>query len=104
MAIGPDTYRIQAAAHGTLTGGSMTAQKAALEEANSYCAQQGRQFVVIGFYDNYRDDGSALALLLNTSGDSYQVDFRCLSPGDPGLLRPTPIPASNIVIQDQRRG
>src|SRR5262245_34309698 len=77
MPIGPDTYRIQTAAGGTLTGGSMVAQKAALDQANEYCAQRGKQFVAIGFYDNNPVGVVAPAgLFVNTSGGNYQVDFR----------------------------
>lgn len=67
MPLGPDTYRIQARAGGMLTGGSMAAQKSALEQANNYCAQQGQQFVAIGLHDNSRgSDGSAASGILTT--------------------------------------
>ena len=78
----------------------MAAQKDALEEGNNYCARQNKQFLAIGTYDGGRE-GGAVGLIANTSG-GYQLDFRCLNRGDPGLLRPTPTPAPNIVIQDQR--
>jgi hypothetical protein len=67
----------------------MLAQKQSMADGNKYCAEQGKQFIVIGTYVDEAQSG-------------YQVDFRCLDKGDPGLVRPTPIPAPNIVIQDQR--
>ncbi len=79
----------------------MGAQKAALEEGNLYCARQGKQFLAIGSYSN--NPGTSLAgLFINIDGRSFQLDFRCLNQGDPGLLRPNPTPAPDIVIQDQR--
>lgn len=99
MQLGPDTYRLQTS-RGLLFGGNMAAQKEALEEGNSYCAQQNKQFLAIGTYNN-NGINSPVSLFVNTSG-GYQLDFRCLNPGDPGLMRPTPTPTPNIVIQDQR--
>ena len=94
MTLGPDTYRIDGS-RGLMAGGSMLAQKEALDEANRYCAQQNKQFMAIGTYD--KGNGGLIA------GGGYQLDFRCLNSDDPGLARPTPTPAPNIVIQDQRR-
>jgi hypothetical protein len=84
-----------------LMGGNMAAEKAALEEANSKCAQQNKQFMAIGTYDRGIPNSSK-SLVANTNG-GYQINFRCLNSGDPGLAPPTPTPAPSIVIQDQRR-
>jgi hypothetical protein len=76
-------------------GGNIAVEKDALDQANRYCAQQNKQFMAIGTYDK---GGAGLI-----TGGGYQLDFRCLNSDDPGLARPTPTPAPNIVIQDQRR-
>jgi hypothetical protein len=96
MSLGPDTYRINAS-RGLIMGGNMAAEKEALEDANRFCAQQNKQFMAIGTYEK-----GNTGLVINASG-GYQLDFRCLNSGDPGLARPTPTLAPNIVIQDQRR-
>jgi hypothetical protein len=83
MSLGPDTYRINAS-RGLIMGGNTAAEKEALDEANRFCAQQNKQFMAIGTYEK----GSA-GLVLNANG-GYQLDFRCLNSGDPGLVRPTP--------------
>jgi hypothetical protein len=83
MSLGPDTYRINAS-RGLIAGGNTAAEKEALDEANRFCAQQNKQFVAIGTYEK----GSA-GIVLNANG-GYQLDFRCLNSGDPGLVRPTP--------------
>jgi hypothetical protein len=82
-------------------GGNIAAEKDALDEANRYCGQQNKQFMAIGTYDK-GGNGAPIGLVFNTGG-GYQLDFRCLNSDDPGLARPTPTPAPNIVIQDQRR-
>jgi len=85
--LGPDTYRVQVSGVVFNGAGTGLAQTQALQDANKYCVDHGKQILVI-----------------NISGDAAnsQVDFRCLQPNDPGLVRPTPAPVPNVVIQDQR--
>ena len=100
MTLGPDTYRITGS-RGVIFGGNTAAEKDALDEGNKFCAQQNKQFMAIGTY-NRGENTAAVGLITNTGG-GYQLDFRCLNSNDPGLARPTPTPAPNIVIQDQRQ-
>jgi hypothetical protein len=71
MQIGPDTYRIVAAAMGA---DEVMSQKRAFGEANQYCSSLGRKMVTT----NTRSGGT----------NGYAVTFRCLNEGDPDLVRP----------------
>jgi predicted naringenin-chalcone synthase len=62
LPLGPDTYRIQVA-RAPILGGGMEAQKAALTQAQEYCAAQQKEFVTIAT-DQPRDT-------------RFEVDFRC---------------------------
>jgi hypothetical protein len=93
LPLGPDTYRIQVGFSPAL-GGSVRAQTSALTQARQYCTKQQRELMVIGTRES-----------LNSTGDAktrYEVDFRCLLPGDPGLVRPRPEPVPDVVIEDRR--
>lgn len=73
---GPNTYTLTKKV-APILGGSMTAQKQALTEANAYCTQQGRQFAPAQM-------GAAPSA--NPYGPTdYTVTFRCLLPTDPAL-------------------
>lgn len=98
MQLGPDTYRV-VASRGMLGGGSVAEQQSAMEQGSAHCAQQNKQFLAIGTYSV----GSGQGGLIAHTGGGYQLDFRCLAANDPGLVRPTPTPIPNIVIEDQRK-
>jgi hypothetical protein len=91
--LGPGTYRIQVGFAPAL-GGSIRAQTDALTQARQYRANQQRELLVIGTQESLNATAAAKT--------RYQVDFRCLRPGDPGLRRPTPEPVPNVVIEDRR--
>ena len=91
LPLGPDTYRVQVA-RSTSVGGGVEAQRVALTQAREYCARQQKKFIVVG---TQKSGG----LNPNTH---FQVDFRCLRPGDPGLGRPTLEPVPDVVIEDRR--
>jgi hypothetical protein len=97
LPLGPDTYRIAVTrCAGLACGGSAAAHRKAIGEAQEYCAKQGKQFLVIGT----NQGGGVYA---GSVSADVQVDFRCLNPGDPGLVRPTLEPVPDVVIQDRRR-
>lgn len=84
---GPNTYTVTER-RAPVLGGSTSAQQAAMTEANTFCAGQGRQFLPV--------DMGTLASISNPYGTTgYSVTFRCLPPGDPELqgshLAPTAI-------------
>src|SRR5262245_33050488 len=83
LPLGPDTYRIAVErCAGLACGGSAGAQRAAITEAQAYCAKQGKQFMVIG-------TNQQRGVYAGSLSASAQIDFRCLVPGDPALARPT---------------
>jgi hypothetical protein len=89
LPVGPDTYRVNAAApHGL--GGYATAGADALKKANEYCQSQGRQIMMV-------TDQNASSLGIGAAA----VTFRCLAPGEPGLQRPNYRPAPNVVIENR---
>jgi hypothetical protein len=83
---GPDTYTVTER-FAPIRGGATTAQQTALTEANSFCAEQGRQFTPL--------DMKELTSANPYGNTSYAVTFRCLLPGDPELkgshLAPTQV-------------
>lgn len=88
LPIGPDTYQISVG-RAPIAGGPTEARRAALTQAQSYCAQQKRELMVIG---------------TNVWGDNrggFDVDFRCLKGGDPGLHRPTLGAVPDVVVKVQ---
>ena len=76
LPIGPDTYQLSVG-RAPVAGGPFEARRVALTRAQEYCAQRGREFLVL----NTNQWGE------NRGG--FDLDFRCLQRGDPDLQRPT---------------
>jgi len=89
LTLGPDTYRVSASQH-NLTGGAPAAEERALQTAQAYCTNMGKQ-----------------VLVTNTSSDfdrplyTFSANFRCLAQGDADLQRPTYRSAPNLVIESR---
>jgi hypothetical protein len=75
--IGPDTYTISTRVP---FGGPASAKGEALQEANSYCTSQGREILL-------QHEQSGECALHGGCGEA-EIEFYCLSPGDPMLKRP----------------
>ena len=93
LSIGPDTYLISVE-RAPILGGRSAARTVALTDAGRFCAEQGKQLMVLStgaFHSGpMRDTG-------------LDVQFRCLREGDPGLSRPTLEPAPSSVIEFRTR-
>lgn len=83
MQLGPETYRIRARAS---MGNVSDSQKMAFAEAKQHCESQQRQMVVVST-ETDNDYGP------------FEVTFRCLTPGDPDLVRPNLEKAPDTVIK-----
>ena len=92
MPMGPDTYTTSAAA-APARGGSSEARRLALSEANQHCAALSKEILVL--------DVSTATTNIHGAG-SAEVTFRCLSPGDPELVRPDIRRTPDTVIEDRR--
>ena len=92
LKMGPDTFSVSAAA-APARGGYSEARKLALQEANQYCAQMGKEILV-------KNVGTATTNVYGAG--SADVTFRCLSKGDPELQRPEYRKAPDTVIEDRR--
>lgn len=82
LQIGPDTYRVMARAS---VGNRIESQKMAFQEASKYCDGLGRKLLTIA--------------TISSEYEGYEVTFRCLTEGDPALIRPTLQKAPDTVIQ-----
>ena len=89
MKLGPDTYTVSASKH--YTSGGAVAKTNALEAANNYCTELGKEVLVKNITDRF-----------DPPFFSYSVNFQCLSKTDPELVRPTYKPAADIVIENQK--
>ncbi|HXZ50585.1 MAG TPA: hypothetical protein VEH51_01160 [Burkholderiales bacterium] len=76
--MGPDTYVIANSEWGFTSGSYQNAE--ALKEASEYCKGLGKEMLRISTSQNNVRWGKTPAA---------EVQFRCLSPGDPDLKRPT---------------
>ena len=87
ISIGPDTYMIANSEWGFTSGGVQKAK--VMKEASDYCNSIDKQILPISTSQNDVAFGKTPAA---------EVQFRCLSHGDPELQRPTlqPIPATVI--------
>lgn len=87
VSIGPNTYMIANSEWGFTSGGVQKAK--VMKEASDYCNGIGKQMLPISTSQNDVAWGKTPAA---------EVQFRCLSNGDPELQRPTlePIPATVI--------
>ena len=82
--VGPDTYMTSVTRYAAF-GGVSEAQRVALNQANSYCAGQGRQMQILQ--------------TRSTQDETYRAAFRCLATGDRELQRPTLVRPPDIVVQ-----
>lgn len=87
LAMGPDTFSVSAD-----DLNSSTAKQAALTEAQTHCKTLGKEILV---KNTKVSRGQARTI--------YDVTFRCLSKGDPELIRPTYEIAPDIRIEDRRK-
>ncbi len=90
---GPDSYR----AHGhstlfSLDAGGANAIANAIDDANEFCAEQGRSVVV----------GSTRSTPMGAGATSV-VNFQCLPTDDPGYQRPNlqPVPDTLVVVRNR---
>jgi hypothetical protein len=85
VSMGPDTYMIANSEWGFTSGGVQKAK--VMKEASDYCNSIGREMLPISTKQNDVSFGKTPAA---------EVQFRCLSHGDPELQRPTlqPIPTT----------
>jgi hypothetical protein len=84
VSMGPDTYMIANSEWGFTSGSYQKAK--VMKEASEYCKSMGKEMLPIGTSQNDVTFGKTPAA---------EVQFRCLSPVDPELKRPTfqPVPA-----------
>ena len=92
VSIGPDTYMIANSEWGFTSGGVQKAQ--VMQEASEYCKSIGKQILPISTSQNDVAWGKTPAA---------EVQFRCLSYGDPELQRPTLQPVPSIVIENRSK-
>jgi len=90
--IGPDTYMIANSEWGFTSGGVQKAK--VMKEASDYCSSIGRQMLPVSTNQNDVAWGKTPAA---------EVQFRCLSAGDPELQRPTLQLAPTTVIENRRK-
>ena len=76
--IGPDTYMVANSEWGFSSGGVQKAK--VMKEASDFCARQGKEMLPISTRQNDVQFGKTPAA---------EVQFRCLSHGDPELKRPS---------------
>lgn len=93
LPIGKDTYTIS-------TSNELSpayAKRAALTEANDFCAQQGKYLVPVNTTQGSHVDsfGDNLA--------TFDFTFRSVAEGDPEIQRPNPRKEADVVIEDRRR-
>lgn len=87
LTLGPDTYRISASKH-NLSGGAPEAEANALEAAEAFCTNKGKQVMVSNMTTDF-----------DRPYYTYTATFRCLAAGDPDLRRPVYQSAPDMVIQ-----
>ncbi|MGH8821030.1 MAG: hypothetical protein ACREWJ_07035, partial [Rhodoferax sp.] len=75
--IGPDMYMIANSEWGFTSGDYQKAK--AMQEAAEYCKAHGKQVLLVSSNENYVEFGKTPAV---------EVQFRCLSPGDPEFKHP----------------
>jgi hypothetical protein len=92
LPMGPDTYTISVHA-APARGGEVGAKGIAIREANAYCTNLGKQLLVI-----HTNSGPGAM-----PGGDFGMEFRCLAPGDPELVRPTYSKEPDTVIEDRRK-
>ena|SRR3989344_367607 len=87
--LGPDTYSVSVNVNYSRISGPMSldARKAALNEAKAFCVGIGKELLVTN---------------IRRPSLEVEVVFRCLSKGDPELVRPVYRDAPDTVIEDRR--
>jgi len=90
--MGPDSYLIANSEWGFTSGSYQKAE--ALKEASEYCKSLGKEMLVVSINQNDVSWGKTPAA---------EVQFRCLSSGDPELRRPTIETVPNVVIENKTR-
>lgn len=83
MLVGPDTFRVISRAD---YGEIIPSQQMAFKEANAFCASNSKLMV-------------ANSTRIHEFNRGFELNFHCLSKGDPDLIRPQLLPAPNTVIQ-----
>ena len=90
--MGQDTFMIsKQSTTGFHSAGSVKAD--IYQEGSAYCASQGKEFQPVNDHGVDGVPGRSFA--------SAEVQFRCLSKGDPELRRPTMKPIANIRIENE---
>lgn len=92
VSIGPDSYMIANSEWG-FTSGSVQKAKV-MKEASEYCSSIGKLMLPISTSQNDVSFGKTPAA---------EVQFRCLSQGDPELQRPTLQPVPAAVIENRNK-
>jgi len=88
--MGPDTYSVSTYHDYSSTG----AKQMAYKEANLHCSKLGKEIMTLRTnHSKQRVAG------IPTS--NYDLEFRCLSKGDPDLHRPTLKKEPDIVIENR---
>ena len=90
VSIGPDTYMIANSEWG-FTSGSVQKAKV-MKEASEYCKSIDKEMLPVSTAQNDVAWGKTPAA---------EVQFRCLSHGDPELQRPTLQPVPSTVIENR---
>lgn len=92
LKMGPDTYSVSVHA-APARGGEAGARNFALNEANSKCAQEGKEILVT----NIRSSRSS-----HLPGGTVEATFQCLDKSDPDLQRPTYRAVPTMIVEDRR--
>lgn len=92
VSIGPDTYMIANSEWGFTSGGVQKAK--VMQEASDYCNSIGKKMLPISTHENDLEFGRTPAA---------EVQFRCLSPGDPELQRPNLQPVPAVIIENRNK-
>ncbi|OUR62081.1 hypothetical protein A9Q74_06435 [Colwellia sp. 39_35_sub15_T18] len=88
--MGPDTYSISTYHDYSSTG----AKQMAYKEANQQCLKLGKEIMTVR-----TNQSSQRVVGIPTS--NFDLEFRCLSKGDPDLYRPTLKKEADIVIDNR---
>jgi hypothetical protein len=87
MKLGPDTYTVSASKH--YTSGGAVAKTNALEAANNYCTQLGKELLVTNTTNGFE-----------APFYTYSVTFNCLDKNDAQLTRPVYKKAPDVLIEN----
>jgi len=92
VSTGPDSYMIANSEWGFTSGSYQKAK--AMQEASEYCKSIGKEMLPISTSQNDVAWGKTPAA---------EVQFRCLSHGDPELQRPTLQPVPSAIIENRSK-